>query len=107
MKKIIIILTAFSLIGCGSSTPDEATAKEAARAAIIHNLKDPSSAEFHQNEKVKDLGNNTFEYTESVNATNSFGGKIAQDVNVQVKWNGGDPSEVNNWSVVDIHFLER
>lgn len=107
MKKIIFTFIAFTFISCGESTPDESDAKEAARATIIHNLKDPSSAEFHHNEIVKDLGNNIFEYTETVNATNSFGGKIKQDVTVKVKWNGGDPSEVNNWSSLELNFNDR
>ena len=107
MKKIVLLFSFFAIIGCGSSTPDVATAKEAARAAVLQNLKSPTATEFHQNEVVTDLGDNTFEYKETVNATNSFGGSIAQNAIVKVKWISGDASEVTNWSVLDIQFAER
>lgn len=106
MKKAILLLSFLALMSCGNSTPDESDAKDAARAAIIQNLKNPS-AEFHHNEVIKDLGNGTFEYAEAVNATNSFGGVIAQNVTAKIKWLGGDPSEVQNWSIVDIQFVNR
>lgn len=107
MKKTFLLFSLLALFACGSSTPDESDAKEAARAAIIQNLKSPSDANFHHNEVVKDLGNSTFEYKETVNATNSFGGSIKQDVTVKVKWLGGDPSEVTSWSILDIQFTDR
>lgn len=106
MKKAILLLSFLAFLGCGNSTPDESDVKEAARAAIIQNLKNPS-AEFHHNEIIKDLGDGTFEYVEAVNATNSFGGIIAQNVTAKIKWLGGDPSEVQNWSVLNIQFVER
>lgn len=106
MKKAILLLSFLALMSCGNSTPDESDVKDAARAAIIQNLKNPS-AEFHHNEVVKDLGNGTFEYAEAVNATNSFGGVIAQNVTAKIKWLGGDPSEVSNWTIVDIQFVNR
>jgi len=107
MKKILLLLSFLTIISCGSSTPDESTAKEAARAAVLQNVKSPSSTEFHQNEIVTDLGDNTFEYKETVNATNAYGGSIAQNATVKVKWIGEDPSEVSNWTVLDIQFTER
>lgn len=107
MKKLILLLSLLALFGCGSSTPDESTAKEAARAAIIHNLKSPSSANFHHNEVVKKIDDSTFVYSETVEATNSFGGVIAQNAHTTVKWMGGDPSEETNWSLLDIQFTER
>ena len=102
-----MLIAFLSFIGCGNSTPDESDAKEAARAAVLQNLKSPSGAKFHQNETVKDLGDNTFEYVETVEATNSFGGTIAQNATAKIKWNGGDPSEVQNWSVIDVQFVDR
>lgn len=107
MKKILLLLSLLAIAGCGNSTPDESTAKEAARAAVIQNLKDVTSTEFHQNEKVKNLGDNTFEYKETVNAKNSFGGSIAQNVTVKVKWVKDDPSDVTNWTILDIQFTDR
>ena len=107
MKKIISILSLLALISCGNSTPDESDAKEAARAAIIQSLKDPNSAKFHHNEIINDLGDNTFQYTETIGATNSFGGVITQNAIVKVKWLKDDPSEVTNWSVVNLQFNER
>lgn len=106
MKKLIVLILAFSIFSCGSSTPNESDAKQAARAAIIHSLKNPD-AKFHQNETIQDLGDGTFLYKESINATNSYGGSIAQNVTAKVKWNGGDPSEVQSWSVVDLEFEDR
>lgn len=107
MKKTILALIFLSLISCVSTTPDEADAKEAARSAILQNLKNPIDAKFHHNEIVKALGGNTFEYTETVNATNGFGGSIAQNATVKVKWLKDDPSEPSNWSIVDIQFVDR
>lgn len=95
------------MTSCGHSTPNESDAKEAARAAIIHSLKDPMSAQFHHNETIKNLGNNLFQYTETVNAKNSFGGSIAQNVSVKVQWISGDPSEVENWKFSELQFTER
>lgn len=106
MKNFLLLLSFLAFISCGNSTPDEADAKEAARSAILQNLKNPVDMTFHQNETVKDLGDNTFEYKETINAPNSFGGSIKQDVTVQVKWLKDDPSEVSNWSIVDIQFAE-
>ena len=107
MRKAFLLLSFLAFISCGNSTPDESNAKEAARAAVLQNLKNPIDMTFHQNDVVKDLGDNTFEYKETINATNSFGGSIKQDVTVQVKWLKDDPSEVSNWTVVDIQFADR
>lgn len=107
MKKVFLLFSLLALFSCGSSTPDESDAKEAARAAILQNLKNPSDAKFHHNETVKILGDSTFEYRETINATNSFGGSIKQDAVVKVKFLQDDPSEVTNWSILDVQFLER
>lgn len=109
MKKAILILTLclITLISCSSSTPDEADAKEAARAVVLQNVKNPVDLKFHQNDEVKNIGNNTFEYKETINATNSYGGSIVQNVTVTVKWIKDDPSEVKNWSIIDIQFSDR
>ena len=108
MKKLLLFaIMAMGLTSCGSSTPDESDAKEAARSAILQNLKNPIDAKFHHNEIVKALGDNTFEYTETVNATNGFGGSIAQNATVKVKWLKDDPSEVSNWTIIDIQFVDR
>lgn len=107
MKKLILLLSFLAIISCGDSTPNESDAKEAARSAVLQNVKNPTDLTFHQNDVVKDLGANTFEYKETINATNSFGGSIKQDVTVQVKWLKDDPSEASNWTVVDIQFADR
>ncbi|WP_131387679.1 hypothetical protein [Flavobacterium suncheonense] len=107
MKKVILFLSILVFIGCGNSEPNESNAKEAARAAIIHNLKNINSANFHQNEVIADLGGGVYQYKETVNATNNFGGSIANDVTVKVKYVGGDASEVSSWSILDIQFSER
>lgn len=106
MKKVFLVLSFLAIVSCGNSTPDESDAKEAARAAVISNLKNPIDIQFHQNEVIKDLGENTFEYKETINATNSFGGSIKQEATVKVKWIKEDPSEVSNWSVINIKFSE-
>lgn len=107
MKKAILLLSFLAFISCGHSNPDESDAKEAARSAVLQNLKNPIDMTFHQNDVVKDLGDNIFEYKETINATNSFGGSIKQEVTVQVKWLKDDPSEVSNWSVINIQFADR
>lgn len=107
MKKVFLFISFLAIIGCGSSTPDESDAKDAAVSAILQNLKNPVDVTFHQNEEIKDLGDNTFEYKETINATNDFGGSIAQNAIVKVKWLKGDPSEVTNWTILDIQFTER
>lgn len=107
MKKLLFLFGLLAIISCSHSKPNESDAKEAARSAILQNLKNPIDMKFHHNEVVKDLGNNTFEYKETINATNSFGGSIKQNVTVQVKWIKDDPSEVSNWSIVDVQFVDR
>lgn len=109
MKKVFlsIILCAVLLMSCGSSNPTEADAKEAARTVVLQNVKNPVDLKFHQNDEVKNIGDNTFEYKETINATNSYGGSIAQNVTVKVKWIKDDPSEVQNWSIIDIQFSDR
>jgi len=104
MNKFILISALFVIFSCGTSMPNESHAKEAARAAIIQNLKNPLDVKFHQNETVESLGDNTFEYTETINATNSFGGSIKQNAVVKVKWLKDDPDEVSNWTVLSIEF---
>lgn len=106
MKKLALLLTFLVLISCGGSTPNDADAKQAARAAIIQSLKNPD-ANFHQNETIQSLGDGIYIYKESVNATNSYGGTIAQNVTAKVKWNGDDPSQVQNWSIIDLQFEDR
>lgn len=105
MKKILLLFSLVVLFSCGSSTPNEADAKEAARAAVLQNLKNPTDVKFHHNETIKNIGNNTFEYRETINATNSFGGSIKQDAILKVKWLKDDPGEVSNWSIISIEFI--
>ncbi len=107
MKKAILLLSFLAFISCGNSTPNESDAKEVARAAVLQNIKNPVGMTFHQNDVVTEFADNVFEYKETINATNSFGGSIKQDVTVQVKWIKDDPSEVSNWTVVDIQFADR
>jgi hypothetical protein len=107
MKKTFLLFSLLALFSCGSSTPDESDAKEAARAAILERLKNPLDARFHQNETIKDLGKGAYLYTETVNSTNSFGGSISQNVTLEVKWLGEDPSNVENWVVMNIDVTER
>lgn len=107
MKKVLLSISFLALISCGSSIADESNAKEAARAAILNKLTSPSSAKFHHNEVVKKIDDSTFNYTETIESTNSFGGMIAQNVNTTVKWKGGDASEATNWVIIDIQFAER
>jgi len=110
MKNLILttIATVFLLLtSCVHSTPNNSDAKEAARAAIIHNLKDPTSAKFYHNETINNIGNNTFVYTETLIATNSFGGSIVQNVTVKVKWKGGNPSKIENWEWSDLQIIPR
>ena len=102
MKKYLSLLSLFTLLSCGNSIPDNSDVKEAARAVIIHNLNDPTSAEFHHNEVIKDIGDSTFIYTETINAKNSFGGSVKQNATVKIKWAGGKPSEIENWRILDI-----
>lgn len=109
MKKLftLLLLCSLTLSSCGHSTPDESDAKEAARSAVLQNLNNPIDMTFHQNDVVKDLGDSTYEYKETINAKNGFGGSIKQDVTVQVKWLKDDPTEVTNWTIVDIKFVNR
>lgn len=107
MKKIIVLLFCLTLFACSHSTPNDSDVKEAARAAILHSMKDPTSTKFHHNEQISDLGNGMYNYIETVNGTNSFGGSIANNVVVKLKWNGQDPSEISNWILVEIQMNER
>lgn len=107
MKKTLLLFGLLAFFGCGNSEPDESDAKDAARAAILQNLKNPSDTKFHHNEVIKTLGDSTFEYKETINATNSFGGSIKQDAVVRVKFLQGDPDVETNWTILDIQFLER
>ena len=107
MKNFLLLCTSTLLISCGNSTPDDSDVKDASRAAIIHDLKDPTSAKFHHNEIVSKLDDSLYSYSETVNAANSFGGSRAQNVIVKVKWAGGDPSEIQNWRLINIQYLER
>ena len=107
MKKIITMLLFLSLFSCGNSTPNDSDVKESARAAILNSVKNPSNVEFHHNEIIKKIDDNTFEYSETINATNSYGGLIAKNLIVKIKWIGDDPSEVENWIIIDIQSFDR
>ena len=106
MKKLILHLV-FVMFSCGHSTPNESDAKEAARAALLQRVKNPMDVTFFQNDKVQAIGDNTFEYTETISATNSFGGTITQNANVKVKWLKDDSSEVTNWTIIDFQLNDR
>lgn len=105
MKKVFLLFSLLIVFSCGNSVPDESDAKEAARAAILQHLKNPADVKFHHNETIKNIGNNTFEYIETINATNSFGGSIKQNAILKVKWLKDDPGEVSNWSIISIEFI--
>ena len=109
MRNLILIpVIIFFLLSCdGNSAPESNDAKEAARAAIIHNLKDPKSVKFHHDEVIKKIDDSSFLYTETVNASNSYGGSIAQIVTIEVNYRGGDPSTVENWSYTNLQFKPR
>jgi uncharacterized lipoprotein YmbA len=104
MKKLFLVLSLIVLFSCGSSSPNKSNAKQAARAAILQNLKNPINAKFHHNEIITALEDNIFEYKETINATNSFGGSIKQNAIVKVKWLKGNASEVSSWTVLNIRF---
>jgi hypothetical protein len=107
MKKVILLFNLLALFSCSSSSPSDSDVKEAARAAILQNLKSPTQTSFHHNEVIEKLEENTFQYKETINATNSFGGSIKQDATVKIKWLNKNPSVITNWSVIDIQFMDR
>lgn len=106
MKKLILLL-AFFVFSCGTSSPDKGDAKQAGRAALLQNMKNPMGVTFFQNDNVKIISENVFEYTETISATNSFGGTITQNAIIKIKWLQDDPSEVTNWAVLDLKLLDR
>lgn len=107
MKKVFYYLSFIALISCGNSTPDESDVKDVARIVILRNVKNMKSTEFYHNEIITTYQDSLFDYKETISATNSFGGAIDQVVTTRLKWNGGDPSEITNWSLVDIQFADR
>ena len=107
MKKIILILSLLALLSCGSSTPDESDVKDVARTVILRSVKNIKSTEFYHNEIITTYQDSLFDYKETISATNSFGGAIDQVVTTRLKWNGGNPSEITNWAVIDIQFANR
>ena len=107
MKKLLFIITLTLLISCEHSTPNNSDVKNTARAVIIHNLKNLNSAKFHHNEVIKKTSDNVFIYYETVNATNSFGGSIAKNAIITIKWMGNNPSNIENWTIIDAQFKDR
>ncbi|AUS04508.1 hypothetical protein [Pseudotamlana carrageenivorans] len=104
MRKLLLIFGLLAFFSCTSSEPNEANAKNAARSAIIQKVKNPTDLKFHHNEVISNLGYNTFQYQETINATNGFGGSIKKNAVVKVKWIKGDASEVSSWIIEDIYI---
>ncbi len=107
MKKLLSAFVLLVLFCCTNSKPSDSNIKDAARAAILTNLKDMGSAKFHHNETVQDLGNQIYRYQETVNANNSFGGSLSKNIVVTLKWSGQDPSEISSYILQDLQFNER
>jgi len=87
--------------------PEASDLKEAARAQIIHNLKDPTSPEFFNNGKFTKETDSIYIYTESLKALNGFGLKVPQDAYVKLKWTGSDPDEIDSYILLDLKFKNR
>ena len=104
MKKILLAFSILLLLNCSNSSPSDSDVKSAARAAILHNLQDLNSAKFHHNEAITDLGNGSYQYQETINANNAFGGAIRKNAVVTIHWNGGDPSEVSSYTVANLEL---
>lgn len=93
----------------GDSTPEpevtnyKFTASVFAELYVQRILKSPSTADFCRG-NVIELGNNKYEISSCVDSQNSFGAMLRSNWEAVMVYNGGDPDDVNNWTIEKLIF---
>lgn len=124
MKKLIFIASIlFSFFSCSNSPekfPDFTTDKgkeDFARKAftisqdfVKQNLKSPSTADFpllDYSWSEPDIANNSVIIKSYVDAQNAFGGMLRQTFYAKVKYKSGDWADINNWTLIELKFVNQ
>lgn len=119
MKKLLLFFTALIILSCDDSKPyqpDFSTKdgrEDFARKAWVmtpefvkQNLQSPSTAKFPFSDYTfsDPKSDNSIIIKSYVDAQNSFGGTLRETFFINLKFNGGDWSDINNWSLINIRF---
>jgi hypothetical protein len=82
-----------------------ARASVLARRFVKKFLKSPSTSDFpFLDFSVLELGNNYYSVQSYVDSQNSFGATIRTNWKAVIKYNGGNESDINNWTLRRLEF---
>lgn len=110
MKKIIFLL--FALIMCFSSSCVSDTGSSTIRAGII-------AEEFVKNDVlspddltwdlvgVDETGTNEYHAVANIKTLNGLGMSVPRKVSVRLRYNDGDWTDPNNWTLISIKYLNE
>jgi hypothetical protein len=102
--SILFLIVIFSSMGTDEA-PSEQSLREVSEQLIKERLVDPRSAEFiKENRNYGKTGESTYIITGYVKATNKMGLKAPTEYRLQLFWNGGDPYEVESYTLQDLTF---
>ena len=108
--SIGVILSFVLAKACASATSSDENSIGINEAYIISkdfvddNLKAPSSSNFTGNYSYDDLGGNEFQIKSEVDSENSFGASLREKWTVKLKYNGGEWTDKNNWTLESIQI---
>lgn len=104
MKRILFLPLVILMFSCGSSEPNPCLMSE---DFIKKELKFPNEAKFSildcSSEKNAD---GSYTILRKVEAKNAFGMQSSYIYKVTMNYNGGIPTDIKNWSLVDMRSEE-
>jgi hypothetical protein len=102
---VLIVIVGFIIYTCSGDTKvSESEAWIIAKDYVESNLKAPSTADFSGEYSFKKEGENTFTIVSAVDAENVFGAKLRKPWRVKLTYNGGEWTDKNNWTLLDIEI---
>lgn len=115
LNSFLILVTIFILIliyrSCNSSSESSSKEDMSSSAYIIsqdfvkQKLKSPSTADFPYLDYQSDcIADNTWKVLSYVDSENIFGANIRTYFKVTLKYNGGEWTEKNNWTLISIQL---
>jgi hypothetical protein len=105
---LYILIIGLTFNSCSwNSIPDNSDVKNIARLAILNNVLDVKGSNFHHNEEIVKINDSLYIYTETITTNNQYGAYIANNVRLELKWNGNNPSNNTSWTYSKLQFTPR
>lgn len=100
MKKIILVLSIFVFISCGSSEPNPCLMSE---DFIKQDLTFPDEAEFSSLDCTSEMNvDGSYTILRKISGKNAFGVQSSYIYKVTLSYNGGITTDINNWTLINI-----